>query len=567
MIPEAERKVLIDNWVHTILKRDAAKKYFDIIERLWEASGLTNKDLVDALMSDRENLVPNFKDSVYGDIVWLLKTKISESTALRNLFSDLYAKRFPKASKAVAAFEEDIIAGKQVQISVPDMAKFIKKDNNTDEAEYFMFRVYTSDTIVFNGCIDPSFWKMEHKNSLQNLRKESELGDEYIRFTDDGNAEVFKSKVYARFVQKQRQALADHLKVDESKLAESYDQVMTICEDMEDGSYGFTASAFGLIPAAIMEMMWLNGGTGTWLTNIQSLNRKNKLGYRYRPNFDTLFEKYCRASVRIDYLAFMETEGVFTPIMLSRQCGFKDMETLAISMGYMYMCDCLYQLYKQMQKQYYEDFSWEKYRNRDMKMRYETVFSDLNASLAQRDSQLQNLRILYTSLRDGIEKKNDLARIKELQDKERLLRISEEKDAEIERLKSVIASQNQLIEQLQAEPEESVSDEDESRFDTDGDNIVYHHKYLFVGDITALGFEELRRKFPSSIFMESNTANISQIQVDAVVYLIQAMGHSMHYKCKSTAVLKDAKVIYFNGRGNVTSLLEVMERELQNFCE
>ena len=90
MIPEAERKVLIDNWVHTILKRDAAKKYFDIIERLWEASSLTNKDLVDALMSDRENLVPNFKDCVYGDIVWLLKTKISESTALRNLFSDLY---------------------------------------------------------------------------------------------------------------------------------------------------------------------------------------------------------------------------------------------------------------------------------------------------------------------------------------------------------------------------------------------------------------------------------------------------------------------------------------------
>ena len=31
MIPETERKVLIDNWVHTILKRDAANKYFDII--------------------------------------------------------------------------------------------------------------------------------------------------------------------------------------------------------------------------------------------------------------------------------------------------------------------------------------------------------------------------------------------------------------------------------------------------------------------------------------------------------------------------------------------------------
>ena len=155
---------------------------------------------------------------------------------------------------------------------------------------------------------------------------------------------------------------------------------------------------------------------------------------------------------------------------------------------------------------------------------------------------------------------------KELQDKERLLRLSEEKDAEIERLKAVIASQNQLIEQLQAAPEENVPEEDASGFD-DTENIVYRYKYLFVGDITNLGFEELRRKFPSSVFMESNTANISQIQVDAIVYLIQAMGHSMYYKCKSAASLADAKVIYYNGRGNVISLLEVMEREMQSHKE
>ena len=250
-----------------------ARQYNGVIdERLWEASGLTNKDLVDALMSDREKTVPNFKDCVFGDIVWLLKNEISESTALRNLFSDLYANRFPKACKAIEAFETDIIAGKQVQISVPDMAKLIKKGNNTDESEYFMFRVYNSDTIVLSDGVDPAFWKMEHRFSLKNLRKESEMGDENVRFTDEDNIQVFESKVYARFVRKQRQALADYLQVDESRLAESYDEVMTIFEDVEEGSYGYAGSAFGLIPAAIMEMMWLNGGNGNWLTNIN----KNK---------------------------------------------------------------------------------------------------------------------------------------------------------------------------------------------------------------------------------------------------------------------------------------------------
>ena len=63
--------------------------------------------------------------------------------------------------------------------------------------------------------------------------------------------------------------------------------------------------------------------------------------------------------------------------------------------------------------------------------------------------------------------------------------------------------------------------------------------------------------------MESNTANISQVQVDTIVYLIQAMGHSMYYKCKNTLVLQSTKVIYYNGRGNIISLFETMERELQ----
>ena len=72
----------------------------------------------------------------------------------------------------------------------------------------------------------------------------------------------------------------------------------------------------------------------------------------------------------------------------------------------------------------------------------------------------------------------------------------------------------------------------------------------------------MRRRFPSSIFMETNTVDISQIKVDAVVYLIQAMGHSMYYKCKNTSALQEARVIYYNGRSNLSSLLAVIDREM-----
>ena len=558
MIPEQERTVLIKNWVHTILKRDASYKYFDIIERLWESSGLTNRDLVDALMSERENKVSNFKDSIFGDMVWLLTNTVFDNAALRSLFSDLYAKRYPKVDNHIKELESNIANGRQVQISMPDMMKYVNmKNNDTAAAEYFVFRVYNSDIIVLNDCVDPKFWKLEYEFSLKNLTKAADAGDDQICFADGLGDEVFSSVCFKEFVAAQRQALAAHLKIEPNELAEYYDKIVTVQDD-GDG-YGFAGCGFGLIPSAIMEMIWLNGGNGWWLNDIQSQNHKNKYAYGYRPDFDKLFERYCRASVRMDHQVFT-AEGVpFTHELLENNCAFVEMEALAVSMGYLYTADCVYQLFKQMQKQYYEDFSWEKYRNKDLKSRYENVISDLNTSLAIRDKQFQNLRQHYTSLKKRLEKKNDLALLKELQDKERLLQISDEKDAEIERLKAVIASQNQLIEQLQAAPEEYIPEVDTSRFDVDAENIVYQHKYLFVGDIANLGFEELRRKFPSSVFMESNTTNISQIQVDAVVYLIQSMGHSMYYKCKNTAALKDAKIIYFNGRGNVMSLLKVME--------
>lgn len=562
MISTPQRKVIIDNYVRGLLNADRCDKNYAIIEKLWEASGLTNRDLVDELLSDRENASENFKDSIFWDMIWILKEAITEDDALRNLFCDLFAKRYPKVEKYVTALEEKIQSGNKVLVSVSDYEKFYRK-NNIHEVGYFLFRIYNSDIIVQNDCIDQSLWQVDYGHAANFAKRETDLLDDLCRFTDGNHDLIFNSNRFQKYVVKQKQLLADYLNVDVDGLSDFYDSVMTIQED-KNNNLLFNSSGFGLISSAALEILRLHGGTSQWLIHIQSLDRKDKLSYHYMPDFDELFERYCKALIRLEYLNYMNNGENFTALTLARECNIENMEALAESMGFMYICDCIYQLYAQMQKQYYEDFSWEKYHNRDLAMRYEGVINDLKSSLAIRDHQLQNLRLHYSSLRDRLEKKNDLVMIKELQDKERLLRLSDEKDAEIERLKSVIATQNQLISQLQTIPAESTTSEDNFKFDVDNDNIIYHHKYLFVGDITALGFEELRRKFPSSIFMESNTANISQIQVDAVVYLIQSMSHSMFYKCKNTPALQKAKVVYFNGRRNLLSLFEAMEREMLN---
>ena len=427
-----------------------------------------------------------------------------------------------------------------------------------------MFRIYNSDILVSADCIDFEFWQIDYQHARENLSEtEVQLGDELVVFTDGSGDEVFMTKRFSRFVMKQKQALAEYLKVDVEELAQVYDKVMTIDEDMEAGTLGFHGSGFGLVAAATVEIMWMHGCTAQWLANIQSLNRKNKLGYRYRPDFDVLFEKYCKARIRLCYQEAVAQCGEFTPMMLSRECGFDNMEALAESMGYMYMCDLVHQMYIQMQKQYYENFSWETFRNRDMRERYDGIIDDLKASLIQKDNQLQNLQSLYGALKSQLEKKNDLALLNELQEKEKLLHICDEKDAEIARLKALIASQNQLIEQLQALPADTAGSSDKGGGAEDADSSIYQKRYLFVGDLTILGLEELRQRFPSSLFMNANTMNLSQVQVDAVVYLVQALGHSIYYKCKNAQELKGAKAIHFNGRRNVEALLDTIRREMQ----
>ena len=560
MIPDHKRKVIIENYVRGLINSDRCDKNYLYIERLWNASGLSNRDLVDELLSDHENAADDFKDSIFWDMVWLLKNAILEDDALRSLFSDLYAKRYTRADKYVQELERKANQGKKVVINDAEVKKFQDK-HSLDETGFFLFRIFNSDVLVTNDCIDYALWKRHYDHASAFMDNEAQHADENIVFTDGSEAPVFTSKQFERFVDRQKQALADYLNVPAEELARFYDTVMTLQESSDFHGINYSNTPFGRISAAITEIIWLHGGSVFWLANIQSLDRKNKLGYRYRPNFDKLFEKYCRANVLMAYMDFVKSTGSFTPLTLSRKCAFEDLEVLAVSMGYMYMCDVMHQMYIQMQKQYYINFSWEQFRNKDLRERYDVVISDLKASLASRDAQLHNLRILYNELRDRLEKKNDRMLIKEIQDKERLLQLSEDKDAEIERLKAIIESQNQLIGRLQSEPDEDDIEQGGNAASVNTDSIIYQHKYLFVGDITALGFEDLRRKFPSSVFMESNTTNISQIQVDAVVYLIQAMGHSMYYKCKNTPALQNAKVIYYNGRGNTTTLLKLIETE------
>lgn len=61
--------------------------------------------------------------------------------------------------------------------------------------------------------------------------------------------------------------------------------------------------------------------------------------------------------------------------------------------------------------------------------------------------------------------------------------------------------------------------------------------------------------------MESETAHISNIEVDAVVMLIKWMSHSMFYKVKATGSLTDKKIIMCNTK-NIDTVLQKMYNDI-----
>lgn len=84
-------------------------------------------------------------------------------------------------------------------------------------------------------------------------------------------------------------------------------------------------------------------------------------------------------------------------------------------------------------------------------------------------------------------------------------------------------------------------------------------KFLFVGRIDE-AIPELKHAFPNSIFMNSETTDISNVKVDAIVMLIKWMSHSMFYKVKSANIIKEVPCILCNSK-NTKLIYAKMYRE------
>ena len=137
----------------------------------------------------------------------------------------------------------------------------------------------------------------------------------------------------------------------------------------------------------------------------------------------------------------------------------------------------------------------------------------------------------------------------ERQDKERY-------ESEMSRLKRLLKEREEYIDNLKTEKQLDIDDTEKIPLDE-----LYLYKYLFVGDLSISGFQELRYKFPESKFVEKETADLKNVSADYMVLIIPSMSHALFYKLDSYKNLRFIPRIHYNGK-NLSGLLDAMASEI-----
>ena len=217
----------------------------------------------------------------------------------------------------------------------------------------------------------------------------------------------------------------------------------------------------------------------------------------------------------------------------------------------MYYVDCLYKVVEQYRDKYYYNFPWFY----DIEKRDALIETPVETT-PQLEPNKEDDR--YTELNAQYERERKRIRdvckkhAHELAEKDKALA---EQLCEIEKLQNQLQIQQEFINLANAVEEPDVKETlDISR--------LYGKRFLFVGKLYESN-SKLKQDFPTSTFMETETANIKFLKVDGVVFLIRNMGHSMYYKVMQNNQFAELPKIYCNSR-NINNIYQAMLQGIEN---
>jgi len=563
---EEQRKIGIKYNVMQLLMTDIHNKRYSELQKIYEALNLRNNDqLVNKLLEER-NVGELFTHTVYADALLVIADYLDSRLEIIDLIDLLYAKRCPRIKKMFTDWEHQYK-------SIGTIKNAKKFEMSYTENYYLHFLFYRSDVFDEPDKILKGFdfeqdrymlnycFYMTDKNQFDNAFifcvDETEVR-EYLTNGGKNRAEkefVLHSKFFDRYLKKRRCELADFLNIEENKLDEYIHNEMK--SHSKNGEMPMRSGIAGQIEIFTRDIIADQNGGTSWYNAMTTVDNEKWYGQsiKYIPDVNRLIKNYFKSFVTAKYIEMVvEKKQGFTKLTLSRECIPDSYEIVYRTILCMYEMDVLYKMFAIMQKQYYTDFSWEKITNQDLATRYEDIISNLEQTITEKENKVNNLLQKNSTLSLQITADNSKQTAPLVAENNKLLKVIENKDSEIADLKKQLEYQEQFISELNKTDNEDIGS---NTYDLE---LLQNKRFLFVGHISDV-LPEIKHKFPNSVFMESETNNISGIEVDAVVMLIKWMSHSMFYKVKATSALSQTQIIMCNTK-NIDTVLQKMYDEI-----
>lgn len=489
-----------------LLQMELKNGHYQTIKQICEFAGVTNEEILNSSyshISDQKMMNPD--EAIFLDMIYVLYDKAEDDITIP-LYADwLFGKRtnIDGMGKNNSSFED-----------------FLERFNFMEDKGNAFRMMSDSAADFFQKTL---FGREESKIHL-------------LKFNDGD--EIFTSKQYQRYKSKRYVELINYIN-------EEYDDYLvgtteeTLFDDLlsmfKDPDAPYTPGSFA--PMGMNMITTLNDhrlGLRSVVEQV-TVNEIRELvdGWIWGYMFDC-GERYAN-----------EYNESLSKLYLARKC-IPDAKEMFTGICYMFERHLVYKRCNSLLDRQYVNFSWDSVIKGSSQERAKATIEDLKSTITAYELKFDSMSKSLNSYKERLsiaESKDSKAAAFDLNELER--RHEKEisaKDEEILRLREQLRSREDYIAVLSTPQQEEVSEE------VITPDILTSKRYLFVGCISE-EYQELRRLFPNSLFMENPQYNPSNVNVDAVVFLIRNMSHKLFYRVQNTKNLKETPRVYCNARG------------------
>lgn len=525
---------------------DIKNKDYSVLQKMYECAGIQNGDIIPMLYSDRM-LSSDFEQQIYIDIAYVVKDRIISSKELNAVFIEYYKKRYPGVFDVYQKITQLYI---QNRYSKQKYSKSIEYG-----ISFYKYLIYDSlileevDDFIFS--IDYLQDDKKYAEYFESSEKEFENRQIHNFTFHDSFEKITSSSLFEKNIKRRRAELAEYLKIPVNDLSTFIFNNISF-SSWEKGDDWHIGEA-GKIDLITRQLLMNHRCSHSWLRELFAKFKQRDLSNELL-NINMIIDDYFTSLFVEKYLECHKNHRPFQKLTLSRECKANTIEEDFRAILFACEMDILVTLQKMVTEEYYLNFSWERLIKNNYVERYEVITNELRKdiyNLRMANSLLLEensiLKTKHSSTNDG----EIIAYSKEI---ERLIKKCNGQLSEIEALKDKLL----IYEEFDRFVSVETVCENVEQLELD---LLYTKRYLIVGNIKEV-LPNLCKKFPNSLFMDTDRFNLSEIKVDAIIMCTERMSHSMYYKVKKSNVYKMVPTIMCNSL-NETRILQKTFRVLK----